>query len=79
MSPTVLRTQGYRFYFFSREEPRAHVHVSSPAGEAKFWLVPLVALADWHGFRPADLREIEVLVQEHRDDFLQRWNEHFGR
>ncbi len=27
MSPTVFRERGYRFYFFSREEPRMHVHV----------------------------------------------------
>lgn len=40
MSPTVFREKGYRFFFFSREESRMHVHVVSGDGEAKFWLEP---------------------------------------
>ncbi|NMF84178.1 DUF4160 domain-containing protein [Nodosilinea sp. P-1105] len=34
--PTVLRIGAYRFYFFSREESRMHIHVSCADGEAKF-------------------------------------------
>ena len=40
MSPTVFKESGYRFFFFSREEERMHVHVISGDGEAKFWLEP---------------------------------------
>ena len=36
VSPTILRVKGFRFYFFSREERRAHVHVQHADGEAKF-------------------------------------------
>jgi uncharacterized protein DUF4160 len=49
MSPTVFRSGGFRFYFFSREEPRMHVHVHHAEGEAKFWLEPEIALADNYG------------------------------
>jgi len=35
MSPTIFRIGNYRFYFFSREENRIHIHVISPDGEAK--------------------------------------------
>jgi hypothetical protein len=45
VSPTVFRSGGYRFYFFSREETRKHVHVHHAAGEAKFWLEPEIELA----------------------------------
>jgi hypothetical protein len=45
VSPTVFRLRNYRFYFFSREEPRMHVHVLSPDGEAKFWIEPTIELA----------------------------------
>jgi hypothetical protein len=45
VSPTVLRASGYRFYFFSREESRAHLHVQHADGQAKFWLEPEAALA----------------------------------
>jgi len=58
MSPTIQREGNRRYFFFSREEPRIHVHVSSPEGEAKFWLEPTVALADYAGFNRKDLIEI---------------------
>ena len=45
MSPTVLRIKGYRFFFFSREETRKHIHVHCAKGEAKFWLEPNIELA----------------------------------
>ena len=38
MSPTLFREGEFRFYFFSREERRMHVHVYATNGEAKFWL-----------------------------------------
>ena len=51
--PTVLRVRGFRFYFFSREEPRPHVHVQHASGEAKFWLEPQVELANDYGLGSA--------------------------
>jgi hypothetical protein len=45
VSPTIFRNGPYRFYFFSREELRMHVHVQCPDGEAKFWLEPVISLA----------------------------------
>ena len=51
VSPTVLRIRGYRFYFFSREEPRVHIHVQHAEGEAKFWLEPMVEVEGTTGSR----------------------------
>jgi hypothetical protein len=34
MSPTVFREGPFRFFFFSREEERLHIHVQSDDGEA---------------------------------------------
>ena len=45
MSPTVFREGPFRFFFFSREEDRPHVHVESADGEAKVWLDPQIELA----------------------------------
>jgi hypothetical protein len=44
--------KGFRFYFFSREEPRPHVHVQHAEGEAKFWIEPVVEVTNVspHGF-----------------------------
>lgn len=45
MSPTISRAKGLRFYFFSREERRMHVHVHGEGGEAKIWMEPTLELA----------------------------------
>ena len=78
MSPTILRVGAYRFYFFSREEPRAHVHVHSPEGEAKFWLDPEVDLAVSHGLSERSLSEARRVVVENQEVFLDAWKRHFG-
>ena len=63
MSPTVFRDGGYRFYFFSREEPRMHVHVQHETGEAKIWLEPRIALAENHGLSQRRITSAMKLVQ----------------
>ena len=78
MSPTILRVGRFRFFFFSREEKRPHVHVSSPEGEAKFWLDPLGELARNYELSDRDLREIEKLIAEHEQEIRDAWNSHFS-
>lgn len=77
MSPTVFRYKGYRFFFFSREEPRMHVHILSGDGEAKFWIEPTISLANNYGLTQKELRELEKIVQERRDEIERTWREHF--
>ncbi|MFH1832213.1 MAG: DUF4160 domain-containing protein [bacterium] len=76
MSPTVFRYKKYRFFFFSREEDRIHIHVASPDGEAKFWIEPLVALADYHGLSERQLRELEKVVKNHAKEITEAWKKH---
>ena len=77
MSPTVFREKGYRFFFFSLEETRMHVHVRSPDGEAKYWLEPEIALARNHRLSEVQLRNIQRIVEAHRDELVAAWQEHF--
>jgi hypothetical protein len=76
--PEVLRTRGYRFFFFSREdqEPR-HIHVEHSGKYAKYWLEP-VELAENRGFRRHELTRVRQLVEEHRDEFIDAWDAHLG-
>ena len=78
MPPTVFRESGFRFYFFSREEARPHVHVQHATGEAKFWLEPAVSLADNQGLSDRLLRQAECTVATRRELFLDAWCRHFG-
>ena len=78
MSPTVFRNGPYRFYFFSREEPRMHIHADSSDGEAKFWIEPEIELARSHGLPERELTRVRKLVEEHEDVIRTAWNQHFG-
>ena len=76
--PTVLRVRGYRFYFFSREESRPHVHVHHATGEAKFWLEPRIELADDYGLGSRRSRVARKIIEEHYDEIRRAWKKHFG-
>ena len=78
MSPTVFREAGYRFFFFSREEPRMHVHIISEDGEAKFWLEPEIELAKNYQYSRKQLKEIENLVEQHYNELIGAWQQHFS-
>ena len=79
MSPTVFRDGAYRFFFFSREEVRPHIHVHHPTGEAKIWLDPRINLARNYGLTPQRLATVIRLVREHEDEIRTAWQRHFGR
>lgn len=73
-----MRIGPYRFFFFSREEARMHVHVHSADGEAKFWIEPTVALATYSGLSKKQLRELQALVEENENAIRNAWTTHFG-
>lgn len=78
MSPTVFREGGYRFFFFSREEERMHVHIVSGDGEAKFWLEPEIELAKNYKYNRRQLKEIQLLVEAHHNELIESWKKHFS-
>lgn len=77
MSPTIFREKGYRFFFFSREERRMHVHVMHANGEAKFWLEPEIEIAKNHRLLPAELKEIRQIIEVHYNELTAAWKKHF--
>jgi len=78
LSPTVLRKDGYRLYFFSREEARVLIHAYCGEGEAKFWLEPKVELAYNHNLNRKQLGAIEAIIDEHYQEIVDAWRDHFG-
>ncbi|MDX6405302.1 MAG: hypothetical protein QOH70_2757 [Blastocatellia bacterium] len=74
----VLRTGPCRIYFYSHEpnEP-SHVHIDRDNVSAKFWLNP-VGLARNLGFSARELRQIDRIIREHRNELLEAWNGYFG-
>jgi hypothetical protein len=53
------------------------VHIDRDDLSAKLWLVP-VALAQNLGFSRRELADIERVVSQHQQVFLEAWNEFFG-
>lgn len=78
MTPVVLRSGPYRFYFYSHEttEP-PHVHIDRDDQSAKFWLSP-VSLAYNLGYSPKELRKIEALTAQKQQRLLEAWYDYFG-
>ena len=77
--PTVLRRQGFRFYFFSsdRNEP-LHVHVQKGDAHAKVWLEP-VSEQYAYGFTPAERRNYFSILKENLGLIISMWDEHFTK
>ncbi len=76
--PTVLRSGPYRFFFYSSDgEEAPHVHVERDDNTAELWLEP-VRLQSSGGFRPAEVRRIQRLVEGHRGELLRSWNGYFN-
>ena len=77
--PTVLRVDGFRFYFYSHEtkEP-AHIHVDKGNNSAKFWLEP-VSLARNIGYSAKELRTLQNIVEENQSFMLEKWNGYFSQ
>lgn len=78
MSPTIFRAEGLRFFFFSREEARIHVHVLGADGEAKIWMEPEIQVARNYGLSRKKLKTALRLVKEREDEIREAWGEHFS-
>ena len=77
MAPTVFRQGAFRFFFFSREELRMHVHVAHTDGEAKFWLEPQLELAMNQGLSKTQIHEALSIVGDHYEEISHAWRSYF--
>jgi hypothetical protein len=76
--PTVLRSDPYRFYFYSHEPNEAPlIHLDQDQDSCKIWLTP-VALSSSLGCIARELRDIERLVSWNRGIPLKTWEEFHG-
>ena len=75
--PTVLRLGPYRFFFYAGDldEP-PHVHVERDDCQAKFWLAP-VRFQRNKGFKRAELKKIERLIELNQEGLMRDWDDYF--
>jgi hypothetical protein len=74
--PTILMIYGFRFFFYSREESRMHIHVEYQGRKAKIWLDSF-EIAENHGFYLFEIKEIQKLTRLHEKEFKEAWLSHF--
>ncbi|MGB0454541.1 MAG: DUF4160 domain-containing protein [Bacteriovoracaceae bacterium] len=74
--PTILRKNGFRFFFYSHEghEP-PHIHVIGHGGEAKLWLAP-VKFSRVYNLKPQSRKQILRIVQDNVMLFLIKYKEY---
>lgn len=46
-------------------------------GEAKFWILPEVSLAKNLGLSDPQITELAKVVEAHKDEITDAWQEHF--
>lgn len=56
-----------------------HVQVYCADGEAKFWLEPLIELAQNYGLDDRQIQAAEALIRKNEHDIRAAWHRHFGR
>jgi hypothetical protein len=76
--PTILRIDGYRFFFYSsdRAEP-VHIHVEKGGASAKFWLSP-TRLQNSRGFLNNEINTIIGYIETNQELIVRSWNEFFN-
>ncbi|MCF6206481.1 MAG: DUF4160 domain-containing protein [Sulfurovum sp.] len=74
--PTVLRIDGYRFFFFSDEHLPKHIHVE----KAEMYLridLESMRVTDSYRISSKEIKKVLALTQTHRELFIGAWNEYF--
>lgn len=76
--PTIFILFGYRFMFYSNDHQPIHVHVIKGGSKAKFTISPL-ALVYNYGFKSAELKMIESIIEENVEVIAEHWNKYFNK
>ena len=74
--PTILRIDGYRFFFFSDEHLPTHIHIEKGDGYARIELNS-IKITDSYNLNSKELKKLSALVKENNDKLQKAWNEYF--
>jgi len=74
--PTILRYNGFRFFFFSNEHTPEYIHIEKGDGYAKVELKSLKLIENYQ-FSKKDIKIMLKIVEENKDKFLKAWYEYF--
>jgi hypothetical protein len=75
--PTLLMTDGFKFFFYANEHEPKHIHIMKGGDFAKIELISLQIVHNY--MKPKDLNKALALVTTHKDEFERRWDEYFSQ
>lgn len=75
--PTILLVDGFRFFFYSREEERMHIHVEYQGKVAKIWL-DTFEIAENYGFKNFQLNYLQAIARKNEKRLKKAWIAYFG-
>jgi len=76
--PTVLRIDGYRFFFFSDEHLPRHIHIEKAECYLRIDLEKMV-VTDSYKLSSKEINKLLDLTHEHREALLGAWDEYFNK
>jgi len=76
--PTVLRTEGFRFFFFSDEHLPEHIHIEKGDGYARIELATL-KITDSYNLNAKELKKLIKIVEKNYIELQRSWNEYFNK
>lgn len=76
--PTVLRSNGFRFFFFSNEHEPEHIHIEKGDMYARIELETL-QVTDSYNVNSKDLKKMIELIEKNEDKLKGAWNEYFTK
>ena len=67
-----------QFYFFANEHLPIHIHLENADGLAKIALEPEIMLVENNGIKPKDIKRAMSIVEQYREEFIEKWIEFHG-
>ena len=75
--PTLLRKDGFKFFFYANEHLPKHMHIVKGDNFAKINLENFEITKNY--FNHNELKNALKILEENQQFFIEKWNEYFHR
>ncbi|MCD4757297.1 MAG: DUF4160 domain-containing protein [Arcobacteraceae bacterium] len=76
--PTILKIDGFRFFFFSNEHDPKHIHIEKADAYVRIELDTL-KITDSYNLNSKDIKKLVELVKQNNEILQGAWDEYFKR
>jgi len=76
--PTILKIDGFRFFFFSNEHDPKHIHIEKADAYVRIELNTL-KVTDSYNLNSKDIKKLVELVKQNNEILQGAWDEYFKR